>query len=106
MRGASSISWETGLGKRKGAESASATANNKNLIRLKTLGKEYQVLKQKRVRSKMLDPQLKGTLETVLLPHADIKLLEGCSHKQSAGGHAIVHLLLFLSTSEEGKYIS
>lgn len=54
----------------------------------------------------MLDPQLKGRLETVLLPHADTKLLEGCSRKQNAGGHAIVHLLLFLSTSEAGKYIS
>jgi len=54
----------------------------------------------------MLDPQLKGRLETILLPHADMKLLEGCSHKQSAGGHAIVHLLLFPSTSKEGKYIS
>lgn len=98
--------WETGLGKRKAAESAPATANNKNLICLRTLGKEHQVLKQKTVRSKMLDPQLKGTLETVLVPRADIKLLEGCSHKQSAGGHAIVHLLLFLSTSKGGKYIS
>lgn len=94
------------LGKRKGAENASATANNKNPTRLRTLGKENQVLKQKTVRSKVLDPQLKGTLETVLLPGADIKLLEGCSHKQSAGGHAIVHLLLFLSTSKGGKYIS
>lgn len=99
MHGASSISWETGLGKRKGAESASATANNKNLIRLKTLGKEYQVLKQKRVRSKMLDPQLKGTLETVLLPHADIKLLEGCSHKQSAAGYDLIILLFLLLSS-------
>lgn len=90
-------SWET--------ESASnTTTNNKNLICLKTL--EYKVLKQKRVRGgKMLDPQLKGRLETIL-PHADIKLLEGCSHKQSAGGHAIVHLLLLLPTSKEAKYIS
>lgn len=92
-------SWET--------ESASnTTTNNKKLICLKTLGKEYKVLKQKRVRgSKTLDPQLKGRMETIL-PHADIKLLEGCSHKQSAGGHAIVHLLLLLPTSKEAKYIS
>lgn len=54
----------------------------------------------------MLDPQLKARLETVLLPYADIKLLEGCSHKQSAGGSAIVHLLPFLPTSKASKYIS
>lgn len=93
--------------KKERAENTSNTAtNDKNLICLKTVEKEYKVLKEKRVRgSKMLDPQLKGRLETIL-PHADIKLLEGCSHKQSAGGHAIVHLLLFLSTSEEAKYLS
>lgn len=107
MYSASLMNCETRLGKRKGTESASTTTNDKNLICLKTLGKAYKVLKQKRVRrSKMLDPQLKGRLETILLPHADIKLLEGCSHKQSAGGHAIVHLLLFLSTSKKAKYIS
>lgn len=107
MHNASLINCETQLEKRKGAETSSNTTNDKNLICLKTLEKEYKVLKLKRVRrSKMLDPQLKGRLETILLPHADIKLLEGCSHKQSAGGHATVHLLLFLSTSKEGKYIS
>lgn len=106
MHSASLINSETRLGERKGTERASTTTNDKNFICLKTLGKAYKVLKQKRVRgSKMLDPQLKGRLETILLPHADIKLLEGCSHKQSAGGHAIVHLL-FLSTSKEAKYIS
>jgi len=43
------VKW---LGKRQRAESASVTTNDKNLIFLKTLEKEYEVLKQRRVKGK------------------------------------------------------